>query len=91
MGLPRPERERHDRSSSLRCSLRCTPAKTPAAIVGRSHVEIRKAEFQPKLPDLFHVGGFQPRAESPAEFAKIFRADIERFAEIVRTAKIEPQ
>ena len=34
-------------------------------------------------------GGFEPQADPPAEFAKIFRADIKRYAEIVKAAKID--
>jgi tripartite-type tricarboxylate transporter receptor subunit TctC len=67
------------------------PAKTPAAIVKRVHAEIRKAVQEPKLKDYFIAGGYDPRADAPAEFQKTFRADIKRYAEIVAVAKIKPQ
>ena len=67
------------------------PAKTPAAVVNRLHAEIRRAVQEPKLVAFFRDGGFEPQADPPAEFAKIFRADIRRYAEIVKAAKIEPE
>ena len=67
------------------------PAKTPTAIVNRVHAEIRKAIEVPQLRDYFVSGGYEPKADSPAEFRKTFLADIKRYAEIVRVAKIEAQ
>lgn len=67
------------------------PPKTPAGIVNRLYSEIKKALQEPKLVAYFREGGFEPQADPPAEFAKIFRADIKRYAEIVRAAKIEPE
>jgi tripartite-type tricarboxylate transporter receptor subunit TctC len=67
------------------------PAAMPPAIVDRLYVEIKKALQEPKLAAFFREGGFEPQADAPAEFARIFRADIKRYAEIVRAAKIEPE
>jgi tripartite-type tricarboxylate transporter receptor subunit TctC len=67
------------------------PAKTPAAIVNKLQTEIHKAVQEPKLQEFFISGGYEPKGDSPAEFQKTFRADIKRYAEIVRAAKIEAQ
>lgn len=67
------------------------PAKTPSAIVDRLHAEVRKAVFQPKLREFFQAGGFEPQADPPAEFLRVFRSDMKRYGEIVRLAKVEPQ
>jgi tripartite-type tricarboxylate transporter receptor subunit TctC len=67
------------------------PAKTPAAIVNKLQTEIRKAIQEPKLQEFFVSGGYVPKGDSPAEFQKTFHADIKRYAEIVRAAKIEAQ
>jgi tripartite-type tricarboxylate transporter receptor subunit TctC len=67
------------------------PAKTPAAIVNRLHAEIAKAVQEPKLRDYLIAGGYEPKADPPAEFRKKFHADIGRYAELVRAAHIEPQ
>ncbi len=67
------------------------PAGTPAAIVNRLHAEIVKAVQEPRLRDYLVAGGYEPKADPPAEFRKIVRADIRRYGELVRTAKIESQ
>ena len=67
------------------------PAKMPPAIVARLYTEMKKALQEPRLVEFFRAGGFEPQADPPAEFAKIFRSDIKRYAEIVRAAKIEPE
>ena len=67
------------------------PPRTPAAVVNRLYNEVRKAVQEPRLVAFFRDGGFERQADPPAEFAKIFRADIRRYAEIVKAAKIEPE
>ena len=65
------------------------PAKTPAAVVNKIYAAIREAMQEPKLREYFIAGGYVPAADSPAEFQKLFRADIKRYGDIVRSAKIE--
>ena len=67
------------------------PAKTPAAIVNRIYMEAARAVQEPKLRDLLISGGYEPKADRPAEFAKLFKSDIAKYAEIVKAARIEPQ
>lgn len=67
------------------------PAKTPPAILNRIHAEIVKALQVPSVRDYYAKNGYEPVAQSPAEFRKTFIADIARYAEIVRAAKIEKQ
>jgi tripartite-type tricarboxylate transporter receptor subunit TctC len=67
------------------------PAKTPQAIVNRMHAAIRKALDVPAVRDHFVNGGYEPQGLPPAEWAKVFREDLKRYAEICRIAKIEPQ
>ncbi len=67
------------------------PAKLPAAIINRIHTEARKALENPQLRESFTSTGYEPAGAPPAEFQKIFRADIKKYAEIVRVAKIEAQ
>ena len=67
------------------------PAGTPKTIIDRLFTELRKAVSTPKLRDYLAGAGYDPRAESPAAFRKIIERDIERYAEILRAAKVEPQ
>jgi tripartite-type tricarboxylate transporter receptor subunit TctC len=67
------------------------PAKTPPAIVNRIYTEASKAVQEPKLREFLIAGGYEPKADPPAEFAKLFKADIRKYGEIVKAARIEPQ
>ena len=67
------------------------PAKTPPAILNRIHAEIVKALAVPSVREFYAKNGYEPVAQPPAEFRKVFLADIGRYAEIVRAAKIEKQ
>ena len=67
------------------------PAKTPPAVVARVHSAIRKALDVPQVRDHFLNGGYEPQGAAPAEWAKLFREDLKRYAEICRIAKIAPQ
>jgi tripartite-type tricarboxylate transporter receptor subunit TctC len=67
------------------------PAKTPNAIVTRLYDEIRIAVATAKVRDSYQDNAHDPKPLPPAEFRKRVYADIKRYAELVRVAKIEPQ
>jgi tripartite-type tricarboxylate transporter receptor subunit TctC len=67
------------------------PAKTPPFIVNRLYSEVVKAVQEPKLRDFLIAGGYEPKADPPSDFAKLFKADIRKYGEIVKAAQIEPQ
>ena len=67
------------------------PAKTPAAILTKVQESIYRALQAPHVRDHFLNGGYEPQGSVPAEWGKRFRADLKRYAEITRIAKIEPQ
>jgi tripartite-type tricarboxylate transporter receptor subunit TctC len=67
------------------------PAKTPPALVNRMHGAVRKALEVPQVRDFFIAGGYEPQGLPPHEWAKVFREDLKRYAEICRIARIEPQ
>jgi tripartite-type tricarboxylate transporter receptor subunit TctC len=67
------------------------PAKTPAAIVNKLQEAIHKALQEPAVHKHFVDNGYEPEGDPPAQWAKQFQADVKRFAEIARLAKIEPQ
>jgi tripartite-type tricarboxylate transporter receptor subunit TctC len=67
------------------------PAGTPPPILNRVQAAIRKALDVPQVRDHFLNGGYEPQGLPPAEWAKVFRQDLKRYAEICRIAGIERQ
>jgi tripartite-type tricarboxylate transporter receptor subunit TctC len=67
------------------------PAKTPPAVVKKVQEAISRALQAPHVRDHFLNNGYEPQGHTPAEWGKLFRADLKRYAEIARIAKIEPQ
>jgi tripartite-type tricarboxylate transporter receptor subunit TctC len=67
------------------------PARTPPAVVNRMYAAIRKALAVPQVREHFVDGGYEPQGAPPAEWTKLFRDDLRRYAEICRIAKIEMQ
>jgi tripartite-type tricarboxylate transporter receptor subunit TctC len=67
------------------------PAKTPASIVNRLYTEVAKAVQEPKLREFLIAGGYEPKADPPAEFTRLFKADIKKYGDIVKAAHIERQ
>jgi len=68
------------------------PAKTPREIVERLHTEIAKAVLEPEMRKRFANEGGDPRSSgSPEEFASFLRADMAKWAKVVKAAGIKPQ
>ena len=67
------------------------PAKTPDKIIAQIYGAIHKSLQLPKLRDYFLAAGYQPTADPPAQFQKNVQADIKRWGELVRLAKIAPE
>jgi len=67
------------------------PAKTPPAVVNRFYEAIRTALAVPHVRDHYLNGGYEPQGKPPAEWSRLFREDLKRYAQITRIAKIEPQ
>jgi tripartite-type tricarboxylate transporter receptor subunit TctC len=67
------------------------PAKTPGAIIARIYAELRQALQVPKIRESIIAAGYDPVADTPAEFRTFVDAEIRKYAEIVRAAKIEAQ
>jgi tripartite-type tricarboxylate transporter receptor subunit TctC len=67
------------------------PARTPRAIVDRLQQEVSLALKTPRLRDCLLTGGFEPVGDTPDEFRKFLYAELERCAQIVRSAKIQSE
>jgi tripartite-type tricarboxylate transporter receptor subunit TctC len=67
------------------------PAATPPAIVSRIQQEVVKAIRIPKMREFLEAGGYVPVGDTPAEYRRFLEADLQRIAEIMRIAKVEPE
>ena len=67
------------------------PAGMPADIVDKLWREVRKAEDTPQLRDRFEKMGVFPVADSPADFAKFFHAELKAYGEQARLAALKPE
>jgi len=65
------------------------PAHTPAPIVDQLAAEIRRALASPELRKHLETEGAQPVDMGPAEFAKLIRTEIDRWAKVIRAANIQ--
>ncbi|MBX3649898.1 MAG: tripartite tricarboxylate transporter substrate binding protein [Burkholderiales bacterium] len=66
------------------------PAGTPPAVITRLNGEVQKM-FSGDLKDKLFELGLDVAGGSPEEFAGFIRRDIEKYAKIVKAAKIPPQ
>ncbi len=67
------------------------PAKMPPRIVSQVHEAIEKALKVASLREFLLAGGYEPTADPPAVFQKNFPRDLERWGELARLAKVEPE
>ncbi|MDO8465076.1 MAG: tripartite tricarboxylate transporter substrate-binding protein, partial [Gallionella sp.] len=58
------------------------PAKTPRAIVDKLHKEIAAIVNTPEVRQYFIAQGNDPVANTPAEFAKVIKADADKWGAI---------
>jgi len=64
------------------------PAGTPKAIIDLLQTEIAKIVAQPDVKERLAVLGFRPIANTPEEFGKRIKAEIEKWGKVVRDAKL---
>jgi tripartite-type tricarboxylate transporter receptor subunit TctC len=67
------------------------PAGTPKAIVDKLNAEINKAIDRPDVKEAWDKQGAVPLKMSPAEFDKYLRADIEKWAHVVKVSGAQAQ
>jgi tripartite-type tricarboxylate transporter receptor subunit TctC len=66
------------------------PAGTPHEIISLLYREIARAVATPELTQRMAVIGFEPVAVPPQEFAARIKADMPKWAALIRAAKITP-
>jgi tripartite-type tricarboxylate transporter receptor subunit TctC len=64
------------------------PAGTPREIVALLQREIAKAVAQPDVQEKLSALGFIPVANTPEEFGKRMKLEIEKWAKVVQAAKL---
>ena len=64
------------------------PAGTPAAIVNRISTEIASAIKLPDVREVMAREGADPVGSTPHEFAAFYRSEVERYAQVIRSADI---
>jgi tripartite-type tricarboxylate transporter receptor subunit TctC len=66
------------------------PAGTPKAIIAQLHQEIVALVALPDVQARLDELGFQVVANSPEEFAQRIKTEMEKWAQVIRDAKIKP-
>ena len=67
------------------------PAKTPKDIVTRLNVEVDKILKSAELRERFIADGLEPMGGSPEAFAKFIRAEIDKYAKVMKAAGVPKQ
>jgi tripartite-type tricarboxylate transporter receptor subunit TctC len=67
------------------------PAGLPAAVAQKLNAEIDKVLKRPDVQAAWAQQGAVPMIMSPAEFDQFVRADIEKWAHVVKVAGLAPQ
>jgi tripartite-type tricarboxylate transporter receptor subunit TctC len=60
------------------------PANTPSAIVDKLAVEIRTIVSQTDVRERFYSQGIEPASATPAEFASVIRANVEKYSRVIK-------
>ncbi len=68
-----------------------TAGGTPTAIVDRLAQETARAVRSPDLKERMSAEGLQPVGNTPAEFSAYLRAEMIKWAKVVKAANIKPQ
>jgi tripartite-type tricarboxylate transporter receptor subunit TctC len=67
------------------------PAKTPAAIVAKIQQEVAKALDDPAIVKRINGFGSEPVASTPEQFTAFLNAEIQKYARLVKEAKVPLQ
>jgi tripartite-type tricarboxylate transporter receptor subunit TctC len=66
------------------------PAETPRDIVVKLNAEVNRLLKDPATIETLTKQGLQPTGGSPDDLAKLTKSDLDRWAKVIRDAKIQP-
>lgn len=67
------------------------PAGTPAPIIDRLHTEIRKILAQPDMQEKLKSFGMEPADMTTAQIAAFQKAEVEKWAQVIKAANIKAE
>lgn len=67
------------------------PAATPKPVLAKLYDVMHKTLTHPEVRPAIEKLGYQPGGESPEEFQKFVRTEVEKFAKVIKTAGIKPE
>jgi len=67
------------------------PARTPAAVIERLHVEVAKIARDPRMKARLAGQGLELVGNTPGEFDAFIRAEIAKWAAVLKAAGIKPE
>ena len=62
---------------------------TPQPIIDKMYAEVKKVLAQKDILDIWTSQGADPGGQTPAEFVKFQRAEIEKWAKVVKDAGVK--
>lgn len=65
------------------------PARTPAALVGKVSDDLARAVRLPDVQERFAALGIEPVGNSPQQFDRFFRAEVEKWAKVVKATGLQ--
>lgn len=67
------------------------PTGTPHPIIERLSIEINKIVRDPQARPRLLAAGIEPAGTTPERFSEVFKADVAKFAKLVKAANIQPE
>ena len=84
--LPGSPCHRSKKSLPPRWPSRCSPARTPRAVIGKLNAEMVKILRVPEAVERLAALGVEIVGNTPEEFARIIKADVVKWAQVVRAS-----
>ena len=66
------------------------PAKTPRSIIAHLNATMVKVLTNPEVRAHIEGQGYRPVGDTPEQFGKFLRAEVDKFARVIKTAGIKP-